>query len=416
MGYLDEASKVEPIGAESTIESVVPDASSSVQTSNPAPSGIPDVSSPVTMPGDAVNGDGRPGEGGVSVQSLYPDVPEGGIMPNIDVASPTGASVTTADDAVTEQDTSQASENFRTPIGQGIDAVQNVGEGEQTSLTMEQQVDAELTRILGQDSPLLAQARQEAMRMANARGLQNTSMATGMAMDSMTKAALPMAQQNAAQAFERETANTELRQQAGLFSAQEESRLRAIEAELGQELSLFNSDQLNQAERLTAELRTAIEQGNASAFNEASLQLADLQREAEAQQAELDFASAEREFLENQAYQEQVLDAVSKLNEQYMIGEQQIDLQHVIGTYSQLTSMNETAATLMDSYLRSIGNIYDDPKMSSSQAGEAIRNMVTMLEGSLSMLQEMNGMEFDTNIVGGSSGGGGGGGGTIGDR
>lgn len=342
--------------------------------------------------------------GDTTVQDLYPDMPDTTDLVAPDVPDATGADVTVADSGVTEQDTTQAADGTGGAIDAGIDALGDVSSGEQTTLTAEQQVDAELARILGEDSPLLAQARAEAMRLANKRGLMNSSMAAGMGMDAMTKVALPMAQQNAQQAFQREIENTRNRQEAGLFTAEQETRLRALEAELGQELSIFNADQLNQAEMLAAELRTAIEQGNAEAYNDASLQLAELQREAEAQQAELDYAADEREALERQAYNERVIEAVSRLNERYMIGEQQIDIQNIIGQYGQLTATNESAARIMDSYLRSIGNIFDDPDMSTAQANEAINNMVSMMQNSLRMIAEMNNMDFEVDL-GGSGGG-----------
>ena len=344
-----------------------------------------------------------------TVQDLYPQMPEGGEFEVPDVADPTGAATTEADlgqgDVATPTDVTS---NTGSIVQNAVNEVTSqVGTGEQTSLSAEQQVDAELARILGQDSPLLASARQEAMRMMNARGLTNTSMAAGATYKSMVDAALPMAQQNAAQAFEREMANTQLRQQANQMTAEQTAALRALEAELGQDLAIFNGDQLAEAQRLTAQLRTAMEQQNAQAYNEAAMQLAELQRDAQSQQAALEAAGAEREFLERQAYQEQILDSVAELNKQFMVGEQQIDLQNVIGTYQQITSINSTAAQLMDSYLRSIGQIYATKDMSTSQAAEAVRQMVAMLEGSMRMISEMNGMDFgntDANIPGGSGG------------
>ena len=358
-----------------------------------------------TAGSDAAPSTDPTGPDGVPVQDLYPEVPELGEMGDVDVADPTGADVTEADTGVGEVGTPGTAEtDTGSIVDDAVSEMQaGVGTGEQTALTAEQQVDAELTRILGADSPLLAQARAQAMQLANQRGLMNTSMAAGMGMDAMTKVALPMAQQNAQQAATRELENTRMRQEAGLFTAEETARLRALEAELGQDLSIFNADQLNQAERLSAELRTALEQGNQQAYNEAALQLSELQRDAEAQQAEIDYASNEREFLERQAYNEQVIDAVTALNEQYMIGEQQNDLAHLNGTYNQIISTNETAATLFDSYLNSIGNVFDNPDMSSAQAAEAIGAMVNMLEASLSMISEMNGMDFgDLGLPGGS--------------
>lgn len=253
----------------------------------------------------------------------------------------------------------------------------------------------------------MQQARAEAARFANARGLQNSSMAAGMSYDAMVKAALPMAQQNAQQALERELANTENRQEANIFTADEIAQLAELEATLGHELSVFNTEQLNAAAALTAEMQTALEQGNQQAYNEAALQLADLERDAQAQQAEIDYASEEREFLETQAYNEQVLESIADLNRQYMIGEQNIDVQHIVGTYDLLMQQNEYAASLYDSYMGAIGTIFSNEELSPAQTAEAVAALVDAMEGSLRMLSEINGIDFG-DLAGGIPGSGGG--------
>lgn len=172
--------------------------------------------------------------------------------------------------------------------------------------TDQQIVDAELARILGEDSPLLAQARQEAMRIANARGLQNSSIAAGMAQNNMVAAAMPMAQQNAAQAQE-----------------------RAIR---------------NQAEQ--------------------------------------------------QVYNQQVIDGVTRLNEQYLEGTQALDIQQLASQYQLLISTNETAGSFFNGYMNAIGSVMSNPDMTPSQIAEAVNNMGRMLESGLIMIAEINNMDF----------------------
>ena len=364
-------------------------------------------------PGDPAGGDpladvgegSRPGAGDdVSVQDLYPDAPEGQEMGDVDVADVEGADVVEADLDVGTVDAEEASTETEAIVDDAAATIADiVGGGEETALTAEAMVDAELARILGQDSPLLQQARAEAARFANARGLQNSSMAAGMSYDAMVKAALPMAQQNAQQALEREMANTANRQEANIFTADQMAQLAELEATLGHELSVFNVDQLNKAAALTAEMQTALEQGNQQAYNDAALQLAELERDAQAQQAEIDYASEEREFLETQAYNEQVLESIADLNRQYMIGEQNIDVQHIVGTYGLLMNQNEFAANLYDSYMGAIGQIFSNEEMSPAQTAEAVRALVDAMEGSLRMMSEINGIDFG-DLVGGVPG------------
>jgi hypothetical protein len=376
--------------------------------------------------------------------------------------------------------------------------------GEQTDLTSEQQVDAELARILGQDSPLLARAREEAKRYANQRGLLNTSIAAGATMGAMVDRALPMAQQTSAQGFQREMANTQLRQQATTFTASEQNRMSALAAELGTSVSVFNAEQLNQAEslsaqmrtaleqqdtdaynrasmqfaelqrsadqqrsqlmfeagvfnaeqlnqaeslsaqmrtaleqqdtdaynrasmqlselrrsaeaqesqqmfeagvfnaeqlnqaeRLSAQMRTALEQQDTDAYNRASMQLAELKRGAEAQQVDIGFAAEQQRSAEQQAYNQQIIDRVSQLNEQYLRGTQAMDLATIQGTYNQIISTNTTAANLYQSYFNGIAGVMDNPEMTPTQIAMAVNNMQSMLEASLRMVAEMNNMDF----------------------
>ncbi len=381
------------------------------------------------------------------------------------VATPGGAGVQISDPTVAEVGTPGAA--IADPTG-AISQAAGVA-AEQTDLTSEQQVDAELARILGQDSPLLARARQEAARVANRRGLQNTSIAAGMATGAMVDRALPMAQQTSAQAFQREMANTALRQQATTFTASEQNRLSALEAELGTSVSVFNADQLNQAESLSAQMRTALEQQDTDSYNRASmqlaelqrsaqeqqsqllfqsgvfnaeqlnqaealsaqmrtaleqqdvdaanrasLQLAELQRSAQAQQADIGFAAEQQRSAEQQAYNQQIIDRVSQLNEQYLRGTQAMDLATIQGTYQQIISTNTTAASLYQSYFNGIAGVMDNPDMTPSQIASAVSNMQQMLEASLRMVSEMNNMDFGdigATLPGGEGGGGGGGGG-----
>lgn len=241
---------------------------------------------------------------GPSLQDLYPEAPE------TQAPEVVGAEVTEADKSAGD-----------------------------VANTAEQQVDAELARILGQDSPLLAQARAEAMRMANSRGLMNSSMAAGMTMGEMVKAALPMAQQNAAQA--------------------------------------------DQRAQLEAQLQTAMEQGDQNAYNNAATQL-----------AELNFASEQQVAAERQAYNQQVMASITQLNEQYLEGTQALDIQQMASEYQLLISTNETAGSFWNGYMDAMGNIMQNPDMTPAQIASALTTMGRMLDAGLVMIGEMNNMDF----------------------
>lgn len=57
--------------------------------------------------------------------------------------------------------------------------------------------------LMSMSNPLMKQAKTAGLQMANRRGLLNTSMGVGAAQDSMVRAAMPIAQQDAQQAFQK---------------------------------------------------------------------------------------------------------------------------------------------------------------------------------------------------------------------
>lgn len=270
----------------------------------------------------------------------------------------------------------------------------------QTNLTPEQQADAELARIMGQDSPLMAQARANAAQQANARGLMNSSMAAGMTQAEMVKAATPLAQQNAQQAFQREMENTENRQESEMFTAEQQNQLTALGAQLGTDVSMFNVEQLNSAIQLQSELRTAIEQGNAEAANNAAQQLADLTRDAQAQQADLDYQASAEAAAATNALNDRVLQGITELNKQHMANLGAADIANIEGTYKQLIAMNNSASSLYSESLKAMAAVMDDPKMSTHQILAATSRIQVTLEASLRMISEVNG--FDAGEYGGN--------------
>ena len=367
--------------------------------------GVSDPNDP-TIPFEPVEGTEPIGDQ-TTVQDLYPEDPGVVQAEAVDVPDPTGADVSLLDtdvgvvDVPGEADTSTERISGELDVGGGgIDA-------EQTALTDEQRADMELARILEQDSPLMQRARQEAARAANQRGLQNTSMAVGAAQGALVDRALPMALQNAQQALQRELDNTLMRQDASKFTAEQQNQLMEIEATLGQDLNIFNADQLNQAARLTAELQTAIEQGNQQAINEINMQLAQLERDAEAQQADIDFQQNQAVADARNALNAQIMDNITQINKQFLVNMGAADIANINGTYNVLIQTNATAAQIYEGALNAMASVMDDPDMTPSQVSTALAHIQTQLEATMRMIAEINDFDWDFSV--GSTGGGTGG-------
>ena len=372
----------------------------------PVPVGVDDPNDP-TIPFEPPVEGSEPISDDTTVQDLYPEDPGIVAADPIDVPDPTGADTALVDTGVGEvtADEADTSTDRITDIldtgGGGIDA-------EQTELTDEQRADMELARILEQDSPLMQRARQEAARTANARGLQNTSMAVGAAEGALVDRALPMALQNAQQALQRELDNTLMRQDASKFTAEQQNQLTELEATLGQDLNIFNTDQLNQATRLTAELQTAIEQGNQQAINEVNMQLAQLQRDAEAQQADIDFQQNQAVADARNALNAQIMDNITQINKQFLVNMGAADIANINGTYNVLIQTNATAAQIYEGALNAMASVMDDPDMTPSQVATALEHIQTQLEATMRMIAEINDFDWDFSVGetnGGTTGG-----------
>lgn len=371
----------------------------------PDPVGIDDPNDP-TIPFEPPVEGSEPIADDTTVQDLYPEDPGVVQAEGVDVPDPTGADTALVDpdvgvvDVPAEADTStERIEETLDVGGGGIDA-------EQTALTDEQRADMELARILEQDSPLMQRARQEAARAANQRGLQNTSMAVGAAQGALVDRALPMALQNAQQALQRELDNTLMRQDASKFTAEQQNQLMEIEATLGQDLNIFNADQLNQAARLTAELQTAIEQGNQQAINEINMQLAQLERDAEAQQADIDFQQNQAVADARNALNAQIMDNITQINKQFLVNMGAADIANINGTYNVLIQTNATAGQIYEGALNAMAAVMDDPDMTPSQVSTALEHIQTQLEASMRMIAEINDFDWDIPTTGGTGGDG----------
>lgn len=279
-----------------------------------------------------------------SLQDLYPEKPE------VTVADPTFSGSVESDKSVTE--TGGASTVAKEPG---------------------QMADEELARILSQDSPLMARARTEGAKWANQRGLMNTSMAAGATMGAMVDRAMPMALQNARVNLER-----------GVFNAQQENDIKALEAQL----------------------RTALEEGDTRAANDALRQMDAINRDAQAQQADIDYG-----------FESQIIQSVTALNEQYLRGTQAIDLENIKGSWQQLITTNEVAGSFWTNGMQAIANVMSNPDMTPQQIANAVQQITKMINGGLEMIDSINDMDFSD--LGGTTtpppgpgprGGGGGGG------
>jgi hypothetical protein len=91
---------------------------------------------------------------------------------------------------------------------------------------------AEMARILGTDSRYMEQAATEGKMQANRRGLLSSSAGIGAVEDARIRAALPLAQQSAQTAADRNRQAEQIRSTEGLAAAQRDLDVRMQQAQL----------------------------------------------------------------------------------------------------------------------------------------------------------------------------------------
>ena len=244
--------------------------------------------------------------------------------------------------------------------------------------------DAQLARILGEDSALTQRARQEGVLMAARRGLQNSSIAAGTAFGALTDRATPLALSNAeilhnqritnqnaintAKQLTAQLLSTEGIAEAGITS--EEKKLAAqisstesmFTAEQANQMEQFNTNWVNQAETLAAQMEQQTQQFNISQQNAIDMRIIELN---------------------------------TALNEQYLRGTQAMDLATIQGQFQTLISQNQMAAALFESGMTSIGAAMANHEIPPSQIATYVNIQQNLIQSGLQLLADMNNINFE---------------------
>lgn len=163
------------------------------------------------------------------------------------------------------------------------------------------------------DSELMKMARTEGKKVANRRGLGNSSIATGAMMDAMLKQAVPIASQDAAQDHERDMQVRDFEfgmvsqddQQS--FAQQQAERDKDIEAYLMQTGSDLRIDEMTEAQK--NEIASLKEQGNQTRKNMSKQKDMDMRLQNDQQKFQKDQAELDRELQQSQLSQNELKNA-----------------------------------------------------------------------------------------------------------
>ena len=273
----------------------------------------------------------------------------------------------------------------------------------------------QLNKITSQDSPNMRRAASQGLLAAGKRGLENSSIAAGAAQGAMVDRATPLALQDAQTVFQQARANQDATNRASEFGAAETNRMTALNTQLETDVNVSNARAENEINMLNSQLETAVSQGNAEAANRIRTRMAELETEVSLNNAQsqtnVNLANADAETrtaLENanaeNQMRAQVLQANASLNEQFMRGEQAIDLATIQGRYQQLISSNETASRLYDSYFNSIGQAMANKDITPDRVAQYVNVQQSMLEAGLRMMDTMNTLDLGAFQLPGATG------------
>ena len=259
----------------------------------------------------------------------------------------------------------------------------------------EANVQDQVLKIVAQDSPLMQQARANAMESANARGLINSTIAVGEGQKAVINQAMPMAQQNAGQEYQSMKSTTDAQNAAAAFEAQSKNTASLAGAQLATNTSIANAAAVNDAlknfssaknttdlQTFLADLQAQTQRYLQELSSQTQLQVANIQSATSIQTANIS-ASAQRD--------------VAAINQQTQLGVAQLntDTQRWLGQLDadnrQLLQTNINAASMFNQVVNNISQIQNNPNLDATAKGNAIQSQINMLNEALRTSQSVAG-------------------------
>lgn len=276
-----------------------------------------------------------------------------------------------------------------------------------------ERVEDELVRLTSQDSNLMQQARTSGAQQAQQRGLLNSSIAVGASEDAANRAALPIAQQDASQQFQRGQQTRQFGQEENLqgreFGQQTALQGREIEAR-----SALSTQEAGQSQAL-ARVQGDIQQANlVKEYEERGLlssQEAQQQRDTIAAEYGLRSGLSAQEF--DQAMQQQNDQQAANIELQRVSQEGAAQLQTMQQQHQTLLQTSATAAQIYSNLQSDIAAILANPQIKGPNKAAAINDLIATTQASLDLMSSLASaggvnvttQTIDTGAVGGTPAG-----------
>lgn len=250
-----------------------------------------------------------------------------------------------------------------------------------------------MTGLLDKNNDYMKQAETQGLKAANRRGLLNSSMAVGAAQESRVAAALPIAQQEAAQAHQsnqtgRQLQVSDIQQQRGITS-QEQMQQRDITSREGMQ----QTDIQAQQDRLAQELGSRERMQQAQLLAEREMQGERLTAAEQQQVRELEAAQTR---LDQQLAQDRELAGLDR------------DLRERLQSMDLASGDLRAAATLAQgyeaAYSNTVAGIMSNPEIPATERQRYLDHAARVRDSNLSLLEQMFNVDLNWTPIPGSGG------------
>lgn len=252
-----------------------------------------------------------------------------------------------------------------------------------------------VNKVTSQDSPLMQAARTEGLKIANSRGLMNSSIAAGTSQDAMMRYAVPIGSQEAAQDFQRNQAARAFEYGMAAQDSQQDFQAGQTAAERDLQRELQSGELAARRELTLAQIAST--EGMASAEREMQERMQSASIDATKQAQIRDIASREGLAAAERALQQ----AMQEREIGYQTAERLLDrqLQERIAGWNLDSSDRNAAAQFLYNmetlYNSSVNNIMANQNLSAKDRETQLTAARNMRDRQLDFVQQMYGVSID---------------------
>lgn len=275
------------------------------------------------------------------------------------------------------------------------------------SVDPNQTVEGRVTGLIDSDSPLMQQARTQALQAQNGKGLLNSSMAVGAGQGAVIAAATPIATSDAATyansaKYNADTANTTSQFNAGADNTAAQFTAGAKNTqELANQSSTNTAGQVNTTQQNALQSQMLQQQGTVAQANQAatnaataqtaalSLQAQTVNQTAAVQQAAQVYDNAVKMAMQN-------ADAAGKLQLQQIDASTRTNLADIQAQYNVKMQASASMAQTYQAYTNQMAAIMTDPNLDGAGKQTALDNMTQLLRNAMAMQSSVSGLDLGT--------------------